>query len=110
MLTDGGFGNGQFLFYMSEIALAALREKLHDGYPRGMPERFGELRQLLLFEGIIQHMIIVFVYRFLKIVRKGTNNNWNTQIISQKKCYFVYEYVIQSSAWRQFIFIDVSTI
>ena len=84
VLTDGGFGDGQFLFYMSEIALAALREKLHDGYPRGMPERFGELRQLLLFEGIIQHMIIVFVYRFLKIVRKGTNNNWNTQIISQK--------------------------
>ena len=84
VLTDGGFGDGQFLFYMSEIALAALQEKLHDGYPRGMPKRFGELRQLFLFEGIILHTIIAFVYRFLKIVRKSTNNNWNTQIIPQK--------------------------
>lgn len=89
VLTDGGFGDGQFLFYMPEIALAALREKLHDGYPRGMPEGFGKLRQLLLFEGIILHLIIAFVYRFLKIVRKGTNNNWNTQIKRAEKLFFM---------------------
>ena len=66
VLTDGRFGNGQFFFYMPEIALAALRQKLHHRYPSRMSEGFGKLRQLLLFEGIVLHEIIAFVYRFLK--------------------------------------------
>ena len=66
VLTDGGFGDGQFLFYMPEIALAAPCQKLHHGYSRRMCEGFGKLRQLLLFEGVVLHEIIAFVYRFLK--------------------------------------------
>ena len=66
VLTDGGFGNGQFFFYMPEVALAAPCQKLHHGYSRRMCEGFGKLRQLLLFEGVVLHEIIAFVYRFLK--------------------------------------------
>ena len=55
VLTDGRFGDGQFFFYMPEIALTTLRQKLHHRYPSRMSERFGKLRQLLLFEGVIQH-------------------------------------------------------
>ena len=88
VLTDGGFCDGQFFFYMPEIALAALRQKLHYRYPSRMCEGFGKLRQLLLFEGIVLHEIIAFVYRFFEIVRKSTNNNWNTQIIPQKMLFY----------------------
>ena len=89
VLTDGRFGDGQFFFYMPEIALAALRQKLHHRYPSRMSEGFGKLRQLLLFEGVVLHEIIAFVYRFFEIVRKSTNNNWNTQITSQKNAFLL---------------------
>ena len=89
VLTDGRFGDGQFFFYMPEIALTTLRQKLHHRYPSRMSERFGKLRQLLLFEGVVLHEIIAFVYRFFEIVRKGTNNNWNTQIILQKNAFLL---------------------
>lgn len=89
VLTDGRFGDGQFLFYMPEIAFAALRQKLHHGYSSRMSERFRKLRQLLLFEGVVLHEIIDFVYRLFEIVRKGTNNNRNTQITLKKNAFLL---------------------
>ena len=63
MLRHGGFGDGQLLVDIPEVAGVALGQKVEYRYPGGMPQRLGKSGYLLLIDGVIL-LVLFHIVRF----------------------------------------------